>query len=65
MLEHLNLTKRETEILFYISQGKANKDVAFLCNISPRTVQKHVENIYTKLGVETRNAAMLKAFENL
>jgi DNA-binding CsgD family transcriptional regulator len=65
MLEHLNLTKRETEILFYISQGKANKDVAFLCNISSRTVQKHVENIYTKLGVETRNALMVRALDNL
>jgi len=61
----LGLTPRESEILFWITQGKADSVIALLCGISPRTVQKHVENIFTKLGVETRIAAMLRAFDVL
>lgn len=63
MSERLNLTRRESEILFLIAQGKSDEVIARLCHISPRTVHKHVENIYTKLGVETRTAAMLRALE--
>ncbi len=61
----LGLTPRESEILFWITQGKADAAIALLCGISRRTVEKHVENIYTKLGVETRTAAMLRALEVL
>lgn len=63
MFEPLQMTKREAEILFWITQGKTDGAIAEICGISPRTVHKHVENIYTKLGVETRTAAMLKALE--
>lgn len=65
MFAHLPMTKREAEILFWITQGKSDGVIAALLGISPRTVQKHVENIYTKLGVETRTAAMLRALEVL
>ena len=51
--------------MFWITQGKTDGVIALLCGISPRTVQKHVENIFTKLGVETRTAAMLRAFDVL
>lgn len=57
------LTRREAEMLFWIIQGKTDGVIAELCGISLRTVQKHIENVYTKLGVETRTAAMLKALE--
>lgn len=57
-LVRLSLTNRQTEVLFWISQGKTDQDIAFLLGISPRTVHKHTESIYTKLGVETRTAAM-------
>lgn len=63
--EHLPITKREAEILFWITQGKTDGVIAELCDISIRTVHKHVENIYTKLGVETRTAAMLRGLELL
>jgi DNA-binding CsgD family transcriptional regulator len=63
--EKFNLTKRETEILFWITQGKADDIIATICNISLRTVHKHIQNIYTKLGVETRTSAMLRAIEGL
>lgn len=59
----LGLTKRQAEILFWMAKGKADADISFLCNISRRTVHKHRENIFTKLGVETRTAAMLRAIE--
>ncbi len=61
--ERLDLTKREVEVLFWITQGKTDDEIARLCNISIRTVHKHVEHIYTKLGVETRTGAMLRALE--
>jgi DNA-binding CsgD family transcriptional regulator len=64
-LEQLSITEREAEILFWITQGKSDNVIALLCGISSRTVQKHIENIYTKLGVESRTEAMLKALEVL
>lgn len=65
MLEQLNVTRREAEILFWIAQGKTDIDIGLLLFISPRTVHKHTENIYVKLGVETRTAAMLRALDAL
>lgn len=65
MFAHLPLSPRETEILFWITQGKTDAVIALLCGISVRTVEKHAQNIYAKLGVETRTAAMLKALEIL
>ncbi len=65
IFERLNLTKRESEILFWISFGKTNKDIAFLLGISPRTVNKHLEHIFIKLGVETRTAAVSIALDKL
>lgn len=64
-LEQLGITRREAEILFWIAQGKTDGEIGTLLFISPRTVHKHSENIYVKLGVETRTAAMLRAFEVL
>lgn len=63
-LKKLNLTKRETEILFWMAQGKTDDVIAKLSGISIRTVHKHAEHIYSKLGVETRTSALLKVFEN-
>ncbi len=59
----LGLTKRESEVLFLIAQGKTNPEIGMLLDISTRTVQKHVEHIYVKLGIETRTAAMLRVNE--
>lgn len=65
VLTVLGLTKREAEILFFITKGKTDKEIALLCRISQHTVQKHTQHIYQKLGVETRTAAMLRAIEIL
>ncbi|WP_311222184.1 MULTISPECIES: response regulator [unclassified Acidovorax] len=51
------LTPRETEVLSWIAKGKTNRDIAEILGMSPRTVNKHLEHIFEKLGVETRTAA--------
>lgn len=51
------LTPREAEVLSWVAKGKTNKDVGDILGMSPRTVNKHLEHIYEKLGVETRAAA--------
>ncbi len=61
----LGLTAREAEVLYWIAQGKSNPDIATILAASVRTVHKHVENIFRKLGLETRNAAALTALEVL
>lgn len=53
----LRLTQREAEVLLWVSYGKPNADISEVLEISPRTVQKHLEHVYEKLGVETRSAA--------
>lgn len=58
---HFGLTAREAEVLLWIGRGKANKDIGEILGLSPRTVNKHLEQIYTKLGVENRASAALKA----
>ncbi len=56
-LESAALTQRETEVLSWLSKGKTNRDIGDILGLSPRTVNKHLENIFKKLGVETRTAA--------
>jgi len=53
----LGLTSREGEVLSWLSKGKTNRDIAQILGLSPRTVDKHLEQIYSKLGVENRTAA--------
>jgi CheY-like chemotaxis protein/DNA-binding CsgD family transcriptional regulator len=53
----LRLTAREAEVLYWVSKGKINRDIADIIGASPATVKKHLERVYEKLGVETRTAA--------
>jgi len=59
------LTSREAEVLLWISRGKANRDIGEILNISPRTVNKHLEQVFVKLGVENRSAAAAVAVRTL
>lgn len=59
------LTPRETEVLSWISKGKTNRDIGDILGLSPRTVNKHLEHIFRKLGVETRAAAAALASAGL
>ena len=56
------LTPREAEILKWLREGKTNPEIAVICGISSRTVQKHVEHVLEKVGVETRQAAAMRTF---
>jgi DNA-binding CsgD family transcriptional regulator len=60
-LEKFGLSPREAEVLYWVTQGKSNSQVAAILNISPRTVDKHLENIFGKLGVDARGPAMCLA----
>jgi DNA-binding CsgD family transcriptional regulator len=60
-----DLTKRESEILFYLSQGQTNKEIAQQLNREPATIRKHLEGIYKKLGVHDRTQAISVALERL
>jgi DNA-binding response OmpR family regulator/DNA-binding CsgD family transcriptional regulator len=51
------LTPRETEVLSWLAKGKTNRDIGDILGMSHRTVNKHLERIFEKLGVETRAAA--------
>ena len=62
-LTHFSLSRRETEVLGWIVRGKSNPEIAAILSLSVRTVHKHVEHIYVKLGVENRHAAMTMAME--
>jgi DNA-binding NarL/FixJ family response regulator len=51
------LTPRESEVLIWITRGKTNQEIAIILDFSPRTVNKHLEQIFRKLGVENRTTA--------
>nr|WP_307750070.1 response regulator [Sphingobium sp. DEHP117] len=55
--DRLALTNREAEVLLWVSYGKSSQVISDILTISPRTVNKHLERIFEKLGVETRSAA--------
>ena len=56
-LSSASLTPREAEVLSWVAKGKTNRDVGDILGMSPRTVNKHLEHVFEKLGVETRAAA--------
>jgi len=59
------LTARESDVLLWISRGKSNKDISEILNISARTVNKHLEQVFIKLGVENRASAAALATRQL
>lgn len=65
LVEKLGLTPKESEVLLWVAQGKSNADVATLLGMAEKTVKKHLGNVFAKLGVESRNAASLRALEIL
>jgi DNA-binding NarL/FixJ family response regulator len=61
----LGLTPRAAETLLWLAQGKTNPDIATILGITESTVKKHVQEVFEKLGVETRGAATFRALEVL
>jgi DNA-binding CsgD family transcriptional regulator len=58
--DELGLTTRERDVLAWVARGKTNAEVAEILWVTPSTVRKHLENIYAKLGVHTRTAAVTR-----
>lgn len=56
-LQGYGLSCREAEVLMWLSKGKTNVEIAIILGMGKRTVEKHLEHIFVKLGVETRAAA--------
>ena len=63
--ESFNLTNRESDVLLWIANGKTNREIGTILDVSPRTVNKHLEQIYRKLGVENRTAAAARAIKSV
>jgi DNA-binding response OmpR family regulator/DNA-binding CsgD family transcriptional regulator len=63
--QKLTITEREAEVLLWIARGKSNRDIAEILDLSPRTVNKHLEQIYAKLGVENRASAAALAVRTI
>jgi DNA-binding NarL/FixJ family response regulator len=64
-LRTLGLTPRAADALLWLAQGKTNSDIATILGITESTVKKHVQEMFEKLGVETRGAATVRALEVL
>jgi len=64
-LQKLGLTPRAAEALLWLAQGKTNSDIATILGVTESTVKKHVQEMFEKLGVETRGAATVRALEVL
>lgn len=62
-LLRLGLTPREAEVLRWVAQGKTNGEIGVILGLSARTVHKHLEHIFIKLGVENRTTAAARALE--
>jgi DNA-binding CsgD family transcriptional regulator len=63
--QSLRVTSREAEVLLWISRGKSNREIGEILSISPRTVNKHLEQVFVKLGVENRASAAARAVRAL
>lgn len=61
----LHLTQREAEVLLWLAHGKSNKEIAGILEMSPRTVNKHLEQIFNKIQVDNRSAATALAVKTL
>jgi DNA-binding CsgD family transcriptional regulator len=61
----LPITERESEVLLWIAHGKTNREIGTILDMSPRTANKHLEQIFRKLNVENRTAAAVIALKHL
>jgi DNA-binding CsgD family transcriptional regulator len=61
-VDEVALTAREREVLSWVARGKTNAEIAQMLWLAPSTVRKHLENVYAKLGVSTRTAAVARFF---
>ncbi|MBO6895661.1 MAG: helix-turn-helix transcriptional regulator, partial [Roseibium sp.] len=55
------LTPREAEVLYWLTLGKTNRDISAILGLSARTVNKHLEQIFQKMGIDNRTSAAVMA----
>ncbi|MCG8667959.1 MAG: response regulator transcription factor [Pseudomonadales bacterium] len=60
-----SMTDRESDVLLWLSRGKSNSEIGLILEVSPRTVNKHLEQIFRKLHVENRTSAAVMALKVL
>lgn len=65
LMAAFKLTQRESEVLNWVIKGKTNRDIGEILGTSPRTINKHLEHVFVKLGVETRTSAAALAMSKL
>lgn len=61
----LGLTPREAEVLLWVAQGKSNPEISIILGAAEKTIKVHLGHIFEKLGVDNRNAAAMRAIEEL
>ncbi|GAB4260477.1 MAG: response regulator transcription factor [Methylomicrobium sp.] len=62
---NLSLTEREAQVLLWVAKGKTNREIGSILDMSPRTVNKHLEQVFKKIGVENRTSAAVVALKYL
>ena len=63
--DSLAITGRESEVLLWVAHGKTNREIADILELSPRTVNKHLEQVYPKIGAHNRTSAASVAIQTL
>ena len=63
--KHFNITQREADVFLWLAKGKTNREIAQILEMSPRTVNKHLEQLFRKLDVDNRTSAAAKAIQHL
>ncbi|MDX2503964.1 MAG: DNA-binding response regulator [Gammaproteobacteria bacterium] len=63
--ESLSITYREAEVLLWLAHGKTNREIAEVLQMSPRTVNKHLEQMYPKIGADNRTSAASIAIQTI
>lgn len=63
--EAFGLTAREAEVLYWLTLGKTNRDISVILSLSARTVNKHLEQVFQKMGVDNRTSAAVLADRHL
>jgi len=63
--EKLSITSREAEVLLWLAHGKTNREIAEILQMSPRTVNKHLEQMYPKIGADNRTIAASVAIQTI
>ena len=61
----LPITKHEAEVLLWVAHGKTNREIGEILSLSPRTINKHLEQLYPKIEVDNRSAATSIAIRTL